>query len=489
MQLTQSKSVPDVHRQMVKSVSSNKPKVPHKPSHLTCIHRKSPSLPLWGSNIAGSSESGASKSAIRRKAGSYEDDKQRRKSSHDTVTSNQFAGAKRESQLKKRNTVDYHDYVEINCPCVEPGTLIRADPFPCETRKAPSTKKPSVQERRKPTARSISDTSLRKTKSKRKSSTEKYEALIDELRRNFRSSSMEEINNNSLKPSSTADESGYEMPLSFQTPTYMCLDEDLGPFSYDESEALSDTSLKTSSQTQMLRNKKVRLARYRRRPQNQISTIADKRSQVDSKTGNDKQNDQSDDLSNDILASTKPVTSFLASRLQSLHQDGQAVDHHQSLINRTSLSSSVLTCSTCESSEDEWSDSSEESLSEYESYYQQINSLARPKQKYEHPYETIEEFYGLRNDKEQVKNTSSYELENKETDNSDGGVSSIDSSSPVTVQSNADAKSKMFQDMKRTDVRDCTWDTVATPGVLKLSELKNVLKINVFKGVSTTESH
>ena len=466
MQLTQSYSSPtESFGPMTKQTASQKPKVPNKPSHLTCIHRKYPSLPA--ANEVAIQKCASKHNSHRRNCDErMRMDENRRRSTNSIVTSNP-------NQLSPANLECCGEYVEINFPPVEPGTLIRADDFSGEIETLPwstGNMTPLPQERRKPTGRSISDTSLRKHL-QRKTTSEQHKAVISELGKKFRSNSLE-----SLKPSSTTDESGYEIPLSFQTPTYMCLDDDLGPFSHDET-----TNNVPETKPKLLRNRKIRLARFRRKPSNPSTSAEDATTKTSPRTSYKSDSDQSvsEETKIGFFASPNPLNSFLANRLRSISSDSS--HHHHNLINRTSLSSSIITCSTCESdcSEDEWSDSSEDILAEYESFYQQIDTSTRPRRNCEHQYETIEEFPGVKNDSNQSK------VESDVNRSCSSCKSSSEPSVFHAVNLNSDRKlfKKNFQDMKIPNVRDCTWDTVATPGVLKHSELKNVLRLNFNRGL------
>jgi len=474
MQLTQAYSIPtEGQAPMTKIPTAFKPKVPNKPSHLAGAQRKS--LPLSTTNDAVPQKC-VSKHISHRKVISKDDclrkDENRRRSTNSIGTSKQLA---KQHSSNSDDCCNYGEYVEINFPPVEPGTLIRTDDFSGEIETLPcctGSVTPPSKERRKPTGRSISDTSLRKH-SNRRATLQQHDAVISELGRKFRSNSLE-----SLKPSSTADESGYEIPMSFQTPTYMCLDDDLGPFSLDETADVPDAKPKLS------RNRKIRLARFRRKPFNpstspDVTTTKTSR-RTSYKSDNDRPAEVSEETKMGFFASPKPLNSFLATRLRSISSD-TSQHHHQNLVNRTSLSSSTITCSTCESDctdEDEWSDSSEDVLAEYESFYQEINTSSRPRRKCDHEYETIEEFPG-------VKNNSTRSQEVSDVEPPCSSCKSVnDTTAFHTVNLNADRKlyKKNFQDMKCPNIRDCTWDTVATPGVLKHSELKNVLKLNFNRG-------
>ena len=474
MQLTQSySSTPEGYSVNEKpSVASKKPKVPNKPSHLTGGLRNVSSLPSMCVDDTVTQKK-AKKRVSYRKFSGYDErskmEENHRKSTSATGSSKQIANA---------TCSDFGDYVEINFPPVEPGTRIRADDFSGEIEILPSclgNVTPPRQERRKPTGRSASDTSLRR-KANRDICFQHYEALITELGNKLRSNSLE-----SLKPSSTADESGYEMPMSFQTPTYMSLDDDLGPFVPEETDA-------HCTKPKISRNKKIRLARFRRKPLNpNPSPFPDDRlSTISTQTDSDVQSEFCECVKNDLLSSPKPQNSFLSNRIQSISSDGSNGHHHFSLTNRTSLGSSILTCSTCESdcSDDEWSDSSDDEA-EYECFYQQINSSSRPKQN--HQYETIKEFR-VDNHDQDSKSTVKESLALKDSSSNCKLPAEVNALYSVNLSSERKLHKKNFQDLKVPDVRDCTWSTVSTPGVLKLNELKNALKLNFNKDTKVNQN-
>ena len=469
MLLIQSKSVPHESKMACRVKLQSKPKVPVKPTHLKCSHNKTSSLPI---NVL---HSACAKKVVNKEMRSLTNghgivskkstnENQQRKSVQKGESSDrccdvqsdvpQLAESRREENLGR----EIGDYVQINFPSVEPGTLIRADDFLGTFEMLPNTGNHASDEDCKRTVRSISDTSLRKSRAAPHNLTPSHHnEIMNELRKNFKSSSLEGLN----KTSRTTDDYGYEIPLSLQTPIYFSLD-DIHPPCHKGIETTSEQLI--SSTTKVVRRKKARLARFKRKINsspdnyNNENVVQSFAQDLAPKNGEYEILDPSADTSDDSMTSARPISSFLSSRLRSFCSDDQTRSHRSSLSNRSSLgSSSAITGSSpeIEEFEDDWSDV--EYASDNESHYQQIETPSRRRN--EHAYEVIEDF--LCSDR--CKESRNPRNANRYVD--------LENSNDIAIKSNL--RRKTFHDLKFSDAANCTWNTVSTPGVLKLSEFKN----------------
>ena len=359
-----------------------------------------------------------------------------------------------------KNISEDNDYVTIDFPSVQPGTIIRTNRASGAIQMLQNNSNHHASTNaKKTTARSASDSALSPTKVSSELLCDQHNAVVKELQKTFNGTHRRQLH--SLPSPSTADECGYEIPIAFQTPTYMTLDEIQ---TFPEQNVFG--SPKINEELKLCRNKKVRLARYKRNVLDRSSaSLEEEEYSHDLKQNQDEESHEDDIIENSKKineAVPTPINSFLSARLKSCSFNCPKKHNHANTRLRNSLGSSGMTYSAS-GSDDDFSDDELES----ESHYQQIDfphtNLC------ENAYERIYEILHSDHDRKPSRRKHPYEYVELETKDP--------VFTPLPCEHDLQQHHvKNFSEMRCNYAADCTWNTVATPGVLKLSNYKKTIE-------------
>ena len=295
-----------------------------------------------------------------------------------------------------------------------------------------------------------------------------YKASMDDIIKNFSSYPSSKENSNQ----STVDEDGYEIPLVFRPPVYMTFDSDPGGvFNTKEVSNLTPSHTEDQVATNDIATQKP--VDHQDKPTFLYSLSND--SNI-SWTSAEKLASEKIDIPG------KPISSFLASRFETISGESKAIKLSSNTSEISALSSSVVSDN---SGYNVWSDSSDFS-SDCDCYYHQVAPPDLSGHTSDHDYAIIDEHqYTSASNKTKVKRNQS--MKKMMSLMVHGRSKSNDSSKSPTESPSVTPKlhRKNMQEMRTAELGTSTWDTVSTPGILKLESFKELGKNRIVKNDET----
>lgn len=345
------------------------------------------------------------------------------------------------------SVVGTETYVQINCPAVKPGTMFRLNNHG------------TLRCRWSADASAVVVEENNNTLINKRSQIDSCGGESEQARNETPSTPQGEAQ--------VVDDGGYEVPIAFNKDIYMSLDDDFGSSADESDNDGYHVGLNRGQRSKKLAKRKEQ--HYRTAPSSFLRTCA--RQAAEFKTDQERDVVDGPTPNNTVVQRAgmpvRHLDSFLSSRLREFNDTTRKLGDQ--------LSATNYGHPTTSSSSDEWSSCSSDDCSSCADFYEEIAPPPSP-DVLDHDYEIIDEnaFRSLpkkpckhhrkRNVTKAVATAVGIVKKDKSPQHTSRG-----STSP-----NSDAHRKQLREIRAMHESECTWDTVATPGVLKLESFRNL---------------